>query len=336
MAARRHATRLSAVTELYAATGDAFARIALEDGGARVTLSAAGSGARCLAIDQRDQSTAYTGSGTGVLKSEDGGRSWESTRLEGDVFSVAVSSADGAVYAGTEPSALFRSNDGGERWEELAALRELPSAPSWSFPPRPWTSHVRWVAPSPHEAERLIVGIELGGLMLSEDGGRTWLDHRPDAQPDVHALAWHPRVEGRAYEAGGGGAAWSRDGGRSWEPADAGRDRNYTWALAVDPDDPDRWYVSANPGPMQAHRAGNAEALVYVWEGEGPWRALGGGLPQPLDSMPYALATSGPSLYAGLADGRIFASDDRGETWREPALVGDPLERILALVPVQD
>src|SRR5439155_24770714 len=93
------------------------------------------------------------------------------------------------------------------------ALLELPSRPTWSFPPRPWTSHVRWIAPNPHDADVLLVGIELGGLMRSVDGGTSWEDHRPGAQRDVHSLAWHPRVRGRAYEAGGGGAAWSDDGG---------------------------------------------------------------------------------------------------------------------------
>ena len=29
----------------------------------------------------------------------------------------------------------------------------------------------------------------------------------------MHSLAWHPRVDGRAYEAGGGGSAWSEDVG---------------------------------------------------------------------------------------------------------------------------
>ena len=69
------------------------------------------------------------------------------------------------------------------------ACFELPSRPTWSFPPRPWTSHVRWIAPSPHEADLLLVGIELGGLMRSTDRGETWHDHRPGAQPDVHSLA---------------------------------------------------------------------------------------------------------------------------------------------------
>ena len=87
------------------------------------------------------------------------------------MYSLAVSAADGAVYAGTEPSRLFRSDDGGESWRELEGLLELPSRPSWSFPPRPWTSHVRWIAPSPHDADLILVGIELGGLMRSSDGG---------------------------------------------------------------------------------------------------------------------------------------------------------------------
>ena len=99
------------------------------------------------------------------------------------MFSLAVSAADGAVYAGTEPSRLFRSEDQGESWRELEALLELPSRPTWSFPPRPWTSHVRWIAPSPHDADLLLVGIELGGLMRSDDGGQSWEDHRPGAQP---------------------------------------------------------------------------------------------------------------------------------------------------------
>src|SRR4029077_1778688 len=126
---------------------------------------------------------------------------------------------------------LFRSADRGQRWVELDALLKLPSQPSWSFPPRPLTSHVRWIAPSPHDAALLLVGIELGGLMRSSDGGRSWQDHRPGAQRDVHALAWHPHAPERGYDAGGGGAAFSTDGGATWQPADEGRDRHYTWSV---------------------------------------------------------------------------------------------------------
>ena len=87
--------------------------------------------------------------------------------------------------------------------------------------------------------------------MRSTDGGETWADHRPGAQPDVHSLAWHPEVAGRAYEAGGGGAAWSDDAGETWHPADEGRDRNYTWSVAVDPVDADSGTSRRAPDPTQ-------------------------------------------------------------------------------------
>jgi photosystem II stability/assembly factor-like uncharacterized protein len=319
------------VTTLYGATGDGVVRLVEDQDGWTSEPALTGRGAQCLA--RAAGGTLYAGCrGNGVWKSADG-ETWSDLGLpQEDVYSVAVSPVDGRVYAGCEPSMLFVSTDAGASWTELAALRELPSAPSWSFPPRPWTSHVRWIGPSPHDAELLLVGIELGGLMRSEDGGRTWADHRPGAQPDVHSLAWHPAVPGRAYEAGGGGAAWSRDGGETWTPADEGRDRHYTWAVAVDPADPDCWFVSASPGPFNAHRAGEAQALVYRWRGEGPWEPLDGGLPQPLDAMPYSFAVADDRLFAGLSDGRLYESRDRGDTWTELALAGERPPSLLALV----
>ena len=229
----------------------------------------------------------------------------------------------------------LRSVDGGETWRPLDALLELPSRPAWSFPPRPWTSHVRWIAPSPHDGALLLVGIELGGLMRSDDGGATWEDHRPGAQPDVHSLAWHPGVPGRAYEAGGGGAAFSIDGGETWQPADEGRDRNYTWSVAVDPDDPDCWYVSASTGPFAAHGRRDPQALLYRRRGE-VWQPLAGGLPEPLPSMPYALVAAEGRLFAGLADGRIWASDDRGDSWIALRLQDDTLPALVALAHAGD
>lgn len=320
------------MARLYATTGTSFAR--LEEVGDRWTVEStlADSTAQCLALDPADDETVYVGlADGGVEKTTDGGRTWTRAGLDDrQVFSVAVSPADGAVHAGTEPSALFRSDDGGGTWRELAGLLDLPSQPTWSFPPRPWTSHVRWIAPSPHDADTILVGIELGGLMRSTDGGETWQDHRPGAQRDVHSLAWHPREHGRAYEAGGGGAAWSEDGGDTWTPADDGRDRHYTWSAAVDPHDADLWYVSASRGPFAAHGGGDPQAHVYRRR-NGAWQALGGGLPDPLPAMPYALVAAGDRLFAGLANGELWESHDQGDTWRRCELSA-PLPRITALV----
>jgi hypothetical protein len=266
--------------------------------------------ARCVAADG-DRVLVGT-QGEGALLSEDGGGTWTAIELpERDVFSVAISPADGALYAGTEPSRLFVCRDGGA-WTELEALQEIPSRDEWSFPPRPWTHHVRWIAPDPHVAERLLIGIELGGLMYSEDGGGSFTDRRPGAKRDVHSIAWHPSAEARAYQAAGDGAAWSRDGGLSWDPADAGRDLRYCWALAPDPADPERWYVSAASSPGAAHSGEGAQGRLYRWEGEA-WRPL----EVPGDSMPYALAAADGELVAGMSDGRVVHSADRGDSWEE-------------------
>ena len=207
------------MARLWATTGDGIARLDEAGGEWTVELFLPGSRAQCLAVDPTDADTAYAGLREGgVRRTTDAGRSWDDCALpEPGVFSLAISAVGGALYAGTEPSRLFRSDDRGATWRELAALLELPSRPTWSFPPRPWTSHVRWIAPSPHDAELILVGIELGGLMRSTDGGETWHDHRPGAQRDVHSLTWHPQAATRAYAAGGGGSAWSDDAGDTWQ-----------------------------------------------------------------------------------------------------------------------
>jgi hypothetical protein len=317
---------------LYAATGDAIARLDQAGGEWTAELSLRGSGAQCLAVDPADPDSVYAGLREGgVQRTGDGGRRWVDCALpQAAVFSLAVSPADGAVYAGTEPSALYRSDDRGETWRELDGLLELPSRPTWSFPPGPWTSHVRWIAPSPQDADVILVGIELGGLMRSTDGGETWQDHPPGAQPDVHSLAWHPRAPRRAYEAGGGGAAWSRDAGETWRPADEGRDRHYTWSVAVDPDDPELWYLSASTGPFAAHGRGDPQAHIYRREG-GEWRPADRGFPDPIPAMPYALVSTNGRLFAGLADGQIWESVDRAQSWRACTVQGDAPTRLHAL-----
>jgi photosystem II stability/assembly factor-like uncharacterized protein len=310
---------------LLVATGSSLVRV----GDGEVDVLLARPGLQCVAVDSE---RILAGSrGSGLWESHDGGATWRDAELPAtDVFSVAFSPVDGSAYAGCEPSALYVRRDGGS-WQEQAALRQLPSAPTWSFPPRPWTSHVRWIAPSPHDAGLVLVGIELGGLMRTTDGGETWADHRPGAQRDVHAIAWHQTEAGRAYEAAGGGTAWSHDGGDNWEPADAGRDRHYTWALAIDPTDPDRWYVSASPGPFEAHGSRPARAALYRWTDGGPWQELNLGLERPLEAMPYALAATDTRLVAGLRDGRLFESADGGDTWR--AFGAEGLSTVLAIAP---
>jgi len=139
---------------------------------------------------------------------------------------------------------------------------------------------------------------------------------------DCHTLKFHSSDGSWAYEAGGtgGGASVSKDGGASWSKVKDGLDRHYGVACAADPDQPDLWYVSVSPGPGKAHSIGNARAHIYRSEQGNSWERLAGGLPQPLDSMPYGLATvpGRPGLViAALKNGQVWGSEDHGESWSQ-------------------
>src|SRR5699024_530574 len=150
------------------------------------------------------------------------------------------------VWAGTEPSGLYRSEDGGTTWATFPNLLKLPSEPTWSFPPRPHTHHVRWIQPDLHDSNRIYVGIELGGVMKSEDQGEIWEDRKIDSQYDCHTLTMTKQVPGRVYEAAGGGFAQTKDSGKTWETVNEGLDPyTYLVDIAVDPADPDTIIDSA-------------------------------------------------------------------------------------------
>jgi photosystem II stability/assembly factor-like uncharacterized protein len=319
------------MVRLYAAGESA---VAVVEAGGAVELAMEGLGARCLAVDPADPEVLYVGtSDEGLFKSEDGGRSWKRVPGVGHprVTAVAVSPVDGAVYAGTEPSALFVSRDGGGSWRELEGMAKLPSAPTWSFPPRPWTSHVRAISLSYEDPDPVVVGIELGGVVRSPDGGETWEDQRPGACADCHNLAAHPVASEVLYEAAGDGFAESEDFGENWEQTGAGMRHGYVWGLAVDVENPDLVYTSAAPGPYRAHTPVFSDAEIYRRRAGGRWETVLEGLA----AFPYALCADPANpgaLYAGFGDGRILHSRDAGESWSEVASA--PSVSALAAVPV--
>jgi photosystem II stability/assembly factor-like uncharacterized protein len=318
---------------IFAVTGDGVVRFTLEDSRATEAEPVlSGVRAQCVAVDPRDPQRVYVGTfDNGLYSSEDAGLTW---REDGEglddrrVLSLAVSpshqeSEVSVVYAGTEPSNLYRSEDAGRSWQRLPALRDIPSEPRWSFPPRPWTHHVRTIALHPTDPDWIAVGIELGGVMRSLDDGASWIDHNPQAHSDAHQLLTHPLAPERVYEAAGQGIARSEDRGDSWSKLEHGLDRHYAWAEAIDPDDPDLWYVAVSRSPFAAHGDGDGQAHLWRSRGNG-WTAVDtwGDAPELL-RMPYALAAlpDQPNrLLVGLRAGTLLITEDAGESWSRLAL----------------
>jgi len=145
----------------------------------------AGQDVRCLAIDPQHPALVYAGTqGNGVLRSDDGGKTWRAAGPAGRIVkSLAVSrTKPGVVYAGTKPALVFVSRDGGQTWEELAGFRRIFSRRFWLSPAeKPFTAYVQALALSPMEPGVAPAGIEAGAVVRSSDGGRTWSGHRRGA-----------------------------------------------------------------------------------------------------------------------------------------------------------
>lgn len=262
-----------------------------------------------LAADPRVAGRAWCGcdEAGGVYRTDDGGASWHPSGLQDQsVTAIAASPTEpDVVWAGTEPSQVWRSADGGKTWQRTRDLQELPSSATWSFPPRPETHHVRWIACHPRREGQLFVAIEAGALISTKDGGQTWSDRVPAGPYDTHELAIHPDAPDLLRSAAGDGYFESVDGGLTWTKPRRGLEVGYFRSVAIDPGAPDVVLASAASSPFAAYRAGASDGRLYRRAGDGPWERVSDGWPDP----PSTIA---PLLLAGHKAGELWAADERG------------------------
>ena len=127
----------------------------------------------CMSVDVSDPQKIYAGSEhSGLFYTENGGARWK--RAEPNTPKMMLFSAlalDGDVMVGTIPSAVYRSKNGG--WEELEGVRK--NSAGANFPPSPeLQSRTRYLAYDPLAPARLYAGIEVGGMLVSDDSGYNW------------------------------------------------------------------------------------------------------------------------------------------------------------------
>jgi photosystem II stability/assembly factor-like uncharacterized protein len=236
-------------------------------------------------------------------------------------MSVTPSPVDpNVVWVGTEPSEVWRSVNAGTTWEPTSRLETLPSSSEWSFPPRPDTHHVRWIACHPLEPERLWVAIEAGALVSTIDGGRTWSDRVPGGPWDTHELAIHRAAPDTLRVSAGDGYFESDDAGATWRSPNVGLEVGYLRSVAIDPEQPDVVVVSASSGPYSAYVAGRSDGRLYR-------RLTGERWERVRDGWPERASTIAPLLCAGARGGELWAADERGvhrsddggKSWRRAA-----------------
>jgi photosystem II stability/assembly factor-like uncharacterized protein len=128
----------------------------------------------CLALSPQYSldETLYAGTGSGLFRSQNGGRAWRELSLpvEAAVLSLSAPGPD-QILAGTEESGLFFSSDSGQTWRSL--LPEKNDGPVNAL----FASRSRLIA---------LVG---ACLLSSPDGGAAWQEINLDLAEEEEVLA---------------------------------------------------------------------------------------------------------------------------------------------------
>jgi hypothetical protein len=278
--------------------------------------------------------TLYAGSDAGLFRSRDAGSTWQHCGLEGHtVWDLAAAPRDPhTLFASTQPAAVFQSRDDGRTWREVESFRAVPGADKWWVPfTPPEPACARSIALDPDDAARWYVGVEVGGMLRTENAGATWTVELPGSPPDVpvnpdiHTVVLHPgrrvlyattgfgRIDlTEPREKRSAGVFASEDGGRSWRYLWTGLQPRYVRPMCIDPRPPYALTVGASPTTFSSSRdPGGAQAVLFRSDDAGAtWRSLGDEAHSP-SAGNFLGITVDPEVAGG-----VLVGTDPGEVWR--------------------
>jgi hypothetical protein len=293
--------------------------------------------------------------GPTVFRSADRGRTWkeaaqppafrkaaegETARAVERVFWLTPghSSERGTWYAGTSPAGLFRSEDGGERWQPVAGFNDHPMRPKWAAFGTPDGEFLHSITVDPRDPQHLYIGISIGGVFESTDGGRNWTplnkgceaDFLPEKEAeyghDPHTFVQHPLAPERLYQQNHCGIyRMDRPTGR-WERIGRAMPKkigDIGFPIVLHPRDPDTaWVLPMDGTTVWPRTSVDGKPAVYVTNNGGKsWRRLDRGLPRAqawLTVMRQAMCADDQKrvgLYFGTTNGEVWASANAGESW---------------------
>lgn len=246
---------------------------------------------------------------TGLYRSTDSGESWIDMEVpRQEVYSVLVNPDGDRLYAGTHPAHLYVSEDVGDSWRELEGFQDLPSRDEWFTPRHRNEAHIRSLGAHPDAPDRVIAGVEVGGVHVSEDRGETWMERRDGVQDDVHHVLIRDSEEFIA--SCGDGFYRTKDAGRSWTRLDEELPCRYFREATIHDD---RLYAAAarsSPGTWQGESGANGGLFISADDGETFESVSYPGQPQ---EVVLAWAAADGQLIAGTNEGRVILED--GNNW---------------------
>ena len=154
----------------------------------------------------------------------------------------------------------------------------------------------------PANPERLVFGHH-GGVMASEDGGKTWNTLVDQQNLDGMNLVFDPEQPQTLYLAGHDVFSRSEDGGATWQAVSNNLPGLDLHAFGASPTTPGRFYAFA-----MGHGIFTSE------RGDAAWSPLWTDAPQGTNSI---VELSDGTLIVGATDKGILRSEDGGKTWQE-------------------
>jgi photosystem II stability/assembly factor-like uncharacterized protein len=317
--------------------------------------------------DPRDRKTFLIASRTGhlgptIFRSEDRGRTWEEAkrppaflksetgekgRIVDHTFHLAHGSAEekGVWYAGTSPPGLFRSEDGGKTWEGVSGFNDHLMRSSWTGPDEdgiPDGPILHSIQIDPRDPNHLYIGLSIGGVFESRDGGSDWsplnrgvqADFLPDPDAeyghDPHCVKLHPLRPDLLYQQNHCGIYRIERPGKTWVrigrnmPKKVG---DIGFPIVLHPRDPQTAWVFPMDGTTVWPRTspGGRPAAYVTRDGGGRWKRQDRGLPPARawwTVKRQAMTSDGREplgLYFGTTSGEVWGSRDEGEGWKNLA-----------------
>jgi len=265
----------------------------------------------CLTVDLEHPQWIYAGTEhSGLFLTRNAGACWMRANPNTPrMMLFSVLALDGHVMVGTVPSAVYRSKTDGGGWEELEGVRA--NSAEADFPPSPeLQSRTRYLAYDPFDRQRIYAGIEVGGLLVTNDGGRSWQPANEGLRdPDVHEVYPSAARKGVVFAACGEGVFRSFDRGARWEEITPS---SHDYGMSVVEDASGTLYLGTARGrPNTWLREEGADAAILRSRDSGTrWEVaidrLQGGV------MNMCQAPSGSGIIAGTSDGTLLAVDDSG------------------------